>query len=271
MRSMWISAASARTLRSPGSEVRISSPSAARHATVASIASRWPLRASSSPARRPSGSSIAATSVPASSRRLAPGGHGHHARPARPLPRWSPAPGPPAAPASTSATTPRSPRSTATNAPASRTSIRPHPGHGPPCPGAGTRARRAPRPPGCVHCGRLPPLLLGDLAMLGLVPRQELISCPQPPVMVSLQPQRVVDPGAHALRLPGGHRLLSHRYQLRVHRRRHPLLRTHTNMLRFCHVCRNPMPIRSLRRSRFDGTGSLPGTEPGRRLWANCG
>jgi hypothetical protein len=54
MSSMWTSAASASARRSPGSEVRISSPSAARHTTVASIASDWPLRASSIPARRPS-------------------------------------------------------------------------------------------------------------------------------------------------------------------------------------------------------------------------
>jgi hypothetical protein len=55
----------------------------------------------------------------------------------------------------TSATTPRSAPSTARNAPASRTSIRPYPVPGR-CPGAGTAARRAPRPPGRARCGPPP-------------------------------------------------------------------------------------------------------------------
>ena len=51
MRSTWISAASARTLKSPGSEVRISSPSAARHTTVAF--NRIPLAATGQQQPRP--------------------------------------------------------------------------------------------------------------------------------------------------------------------------------------------------------------------------
>jgi hypothetical protein len=172
MRSMWISAASARTLRSPGSEVRISSPSAARHTTVASIASRWPLRASSSPARRASGSSIAATAVPASSRVTghlratattpdlrdhSPAGHRH--RPAS-RSRFS------------SATTPRS---TATNAPRSGPASGRTLATGPPALAPGLlRAAHHDRPAACTS-GSLPHLLLGDLTMLGLVARQELI------------------------------------------------------------------------------------------------
>jgi hypothetical protein len=75
------------------------------------------------------------------------------ARPARPLPRWSPAPSPLAGSRFTRATTPRS---TAANTPASRTSIRPHPGHGSPGPGAGLwRAAHHDRPAACA-AGSLP-------------------------------------------------------------------------------------------------------------------
>ena len=127
------------------------------------------------PRPAPSGSSIAATSVPASSRATGTW------RP-RP-PRQTCATTPPLVtgtrPASrsrfTSATTPRSPR------PPRRTP--PHPGPasgrtlatGPPALAPGLRrAAHHDRPAACT-AGSLPHLLLGDLTMFGLVPRQELI------------------------------------------------------------------------------------------------
>jgi hypothetical protein len=41
----------------------------------------------------------------------------------------------------------------------------------------------------------------------------------QPPVMISLQLQRIIHPRAHALRLPAGNRVLGHRNQASIHRR----------------------------------------------------
>jgi len=67
-RSTWTAAASAKALKSAGSEVRMSSPSAARQMRAASTASSAPLRPKSTPAFLPSSSSSALTSTPRSRR-----------------------------------------------------------------------------------------------------------------------------------------------------------------------------------------------------------
>jgi len=234
MSSTCTPAAWASTSRSPGSEVRMSSPSSARHTTAASIASARPLRASSIPARRPRPSSSAAMSTPASSRATGT------CRPVPPRHTWATTPpwltGTRSARRSRliSAATSRSPRSTATNAPASSTSTSGRPALSRSA--LVVRSRLAPhdhRAPACAASG-LAHLCLGDLAVLGLERGHELIQRTQPPVMRRLQAQRIIHPRADALRPPRGHRLLGHRHQVRVHRRRQPLLGAHTNMLQPC-------------------------------------
>ena len=60
-------------------------------------------------------------------------------------------------------------------------------------------------------------LFLGNLAMLGLVRGKEVIQGPQPSFVVGLQSQRVVHPGAHALRLSLGDGFLGDGHQFGVH------------------------------------------------------
>ncbi len=82
-RSMWTPAASAKALRSPGSEVRMSSPSAARQTSAASTASSVLLRPRSTPAFLPKSWSRGFTSTPASRRPARPVGPNRPARPGR--------------------------------------------------------------------------------------------------------------------------------------------------------------------------------------------
>jgi len=79
-------------------------------------------------------------------------------------------------------------------------------------------------------------LLLGDLAVFGLISGQELIKRGQPPVMVGFEAQRFIHPGTHAVGLPAGDRLLGRRDQFSVDGCRQSLLSTHTFMLHLCHI-----------------------------------
>src|SRR5690349_14951242 len=81
---------------------------------------------------------------------------------------------------------------------------------------------------------------LGDLTMLGLVGREELIECLQSPIPIGLQAQGLVHPGADALRLALCHRILGDGQQLGIHRRRQPLLGAHIHMLLLSYDCRSP-------------------------------
>jgi hypothetical protein len=67
--------------------------------------------------------------------------------------------------------------------------------------------------------GSITHLRLGDPAVLSLIGGEEIIQRAQPPVMISLQLQRIIHPRAHALRLPAGNRVLGHRNQASIHRR----------------------------------------------------
>src|SRR5450755_1478568 len=105
-------------------------------------------------------------------------------------------------------------------------------------PAAARRARAAPvrlashhDGPAAGPAGSVPHVLIGDLTMLGLISGEEIIQGLQPPVMIGLQPQRVVHPRADALRAPAGDGVLGHGHQLGVHRRREPLLTAHTVIL----------------------------------------
>ena len=66
--------------------------------------------------------------------------------------------------------------------------------------------------------GGVPHLIVIDFPVLGLVGGQEVIQGLQPPVVIGLQPQGVIDPGAYALGVASGDSLLCHRYQLGVYR-----------------------------------------------------
>ncbi len=84
--------------------------------------------------------------------------------------------------------------------------------------------------------------------MLSLISGEEFIDRPQPPVMICLQPQRIIYPRAHAFCLPLGDGFLSHRHQIGIHRRRQSLLAAHISMLYSCHE----------RRNRFDDPSTQP-------------
>src|SRR5262245_2605605 len=179
------------------------------------------------PAILPRPSSSAITSVPA--RSLATG----TCRPAPPrhtcatTPPWLTGTRPACRSRLISATTSRSPRSTATNAPASSTSN----SSSPMLPGLAAHYHRAIPCPAC----RLAYLLLGDLATRGLERRHELIHRAQPLVIGRLQPQRVIHPRADALGPPLVYRIVRHRQQVCVNRRRETLLTAHTDMLQRYH------------------------------------
>ena len=58
----------------------------------------------------------------------------------------------------------------------------------------------------------IPHLIVGDFPVLGLVGGQEVIQRMQAPVVIGLQPESVIDPGAYALGVASGHGLLRHRH-----------------------------------------------------------
>ena len=55
-------------------------------------------------------------------------------------------------------------------------------------------------------------LIVGDLPVLGLIGGQEVIQGLQPPVVIGLQPESVIDPGAYALGVASGYSFLRHRH-----------------------------------------------------------
>ena len=183
----------------------MSSPSLARQTREASIASAVPVRARSMPARFPSLPSTGAMSVLATS--WATG----TCLPCPPRHTWArTAPlvsgaSPSRRSRLTRARTSRFPRSAATNAPASKISITRLPSaRSQPCRSARScrPGRRSPVPAssdGGVH------LLFGDLTMLGLVGRDEIVNSAKPAVVVELQAQSVVHPGARRFRHAGSH------------------------------------------------------------------
>ena len=60
--------------------------------------------------------------------------------------------------------------------------------------------------------GGVPHLIVSDFPVLGLVGGQEVIQGLQPPVVIGLQPESVIDPGAYALGVASGYRFLRHRH-----------------------------------------------------------
>jgi len=60
--------------------------------------------------------------------------------------------------------------------------------------------------------GGVPHLIVGDFPVLGLVGGQEVIQGLQAPVVIGLQPESVVHPGAYALGVASAYSLLRHRY-----------------------------------------------------------
>jgi hypothetical protein len=108
--------------------------------------------------------------------------------------------------------------------------------------------------------GGVPHLIVSDFPLLGLVGAQEVIQGPQAPVVIGLQPEGVIDPGAYALGVASGYSLLRHRHQLGVHGCGKPSLRTHTFMLHLAYDRRNILPY-SPRAS-----GSLTRSSPWHRV-----
>ena len=80
-------------------------------------------------------------------------------------------------------------------------------------------------------------LLLGDHAMVGFIRGQKIIKGSQPPIVVSLQAQRLVHPGAYTLGLSPFDCLLGCSQKFSVDRRREPFLAAHTLMVHLCHIC----------------------------------
>ena len=60
--------------------------------------------------------------------------------------------------------------------------------------------------------GGVPHLIVSDLPVLGLVGGQEVIQGLESPVVIGLQPESVIDPGAYALGVASGYSLLRHRH-----------------------------------------------------------
>jgi hypothetical protein len=59
--------------------------------------------------------------------------------------------------------------------------------------------------------GSVPHLIVGDLSVLGLEGGKEVIQGLQPSVVIGLQSERVIDPGAYALGVASSDGLLRHR------------------------------------------------------------
>jgi len=78
--------------------------------------------------------------------------------------------------------------------------------------------------------------------MLGLVGGQEVIQGLQPPVVIGLQPESVIDPGADALGVASGYSLLRYRHELGVDGCGEPPLSAHTFMLHLAYDRRNIVP-----------------------------
>ena len=60
--------------------------------------------------------------------------------------------------------------------------------------------------------GGVPHLIVGDFPVLGLVGGQEVIQGLQSLVVIGLQPESVIDPGAYALGVASGYSFLRHRH-----------------------------------------------------------
>src|SRR5215468_9458970 len=85
------------------------------------------------------------------------------------------------------------------------------------------------RPHGGVH------LLVGYLAVLSLVSGDELVKRSKPTVLLRLQAQCLIHPGADALRLTGGDGRLTRLDQVRVDGHGQTALGSHTNSVHVSH------------------------------------
>src|SRR5580700_2828969 len=78
-------------------------------------------------------------------------------------------------------------------------------------------------------------LLFGDLTMLVLVGRDEIVNSAKPAVVVELQAQSVVHPGAHRLRHAGSHGGMSCGDEIRVDSHGQAALCSHTESVHLSH------------------------------------